>query len=306
MKNSRRNSLLAALLVCLAPAAASAAEGYLTPSKNGGSGAMPSGYTKLYFELAPNDFVADLALPANPRDKDQVILSSLAGLSSRLDASRTGFADLAYIPVERFTNIELVWNGYMKQWEVVGGLSGRVLFGTNEELGYVPETEHSLTQIVLANGQHFQKVYLPQNAPKGALLTVSNRATWGTAIEQPSGGTTQSCAANQDCSYVFSADGKWHARHGREHYQPTHSQMPKLEQRWTDIVTGSAAEDSVTPPYMVMPVTGVEGDIVQLSDPSNSNLFRVSGGDTKGAILSAKPITLRYDSQKGLWARQAD
>lgn len=298
MKNSRRNTLLAAVLVCLAPAAASAAEGYLTPSTNNGSGNMPSGYTKLYFELASNDFAAELALPANPRDHDRVILSTLADRNSRLNAKGTSVEDLVYIPVDSLSNFELIKTTYAG-WGAAGGLSaGRVVL-TSGEHGVAPMTEKLMTDINV--GGNVKTVQLPASAPAGAVAGVHSFNGQDVTITGLAGGASV-CLQSTTCGFVFdAADGRWHARRGRAHYQPTTSQLPKMEQRWTDIVTGSPAEDVTTPQHMVLPTSAVEGDIIQLTDPSNSRFYTVNNATS---YLSSQPRTYRYSSQAGRWIYQ--
>ncbi len=298
MKNSRRNSLLATLLVCLAPAAASAAEGYLTPSKNGGSGAMPSGYTKLYFELASNDFTADLTLPANPRSNDRVILSNLAQASSRLAAKGTSVEDLVYIPVDSLSNFEMVKTSY-GEWAVAGGLSAARLAFTSGDHGVAPMTDRLMTDINV--GGSVKTVQLPASAPAGAVAGVQGFNGRDLTITGVAGGASI-CPQSTTCGFVFdAASNQWHARRGRAHYQPTASQLPKMDQRWTDIVTGSPAEDVTTPKHMMLPTSAIEGDIIQLTDPSNSRFYTVND---PASYLSSQPRTFRYDSQAGRWIIQ--
>ncbi len=303
MKNSHRNTLLAALLVCLAPAAASATEAYLTPSKNGGSGAMPSGYSKLYFELASNDWVNHMQLPANPQAADFVVLSSLARGSSRLDAAQTAFADLVYLPIDTYTNVELRWSKANQRWNIWDGLSARRVIVRGDLA--VPQSEHAVTQVYVGSKLSPVSLYLPTAAPKGAVLAVANDSVHAVGISgsEIAGGRTFVCPATQACAFVFnSGDGKWHARHGREHIKPTEYQLPAPSQRWTDLVTGNPADDVTTPLTMRMPTTAIDGDIYQLTDPSNSNVFKVEGAGSKA--LSATPVTLRYDATTRTWVRQ--
>lgn len=302
MKNSRRNTLLAALLVCLAPAAASAAEAYLTPSKNGGSGAMPSGYTKLYFDLTSNDWVNQMQLPANPQGANFVVLSSEAHGSSRLDAAKTAFADLVYLPVDTGTEVELRWSKANQRWDVMNSPSARLII-TGRDLA-VPQSNEALTQVTIASHANKATLLLPTSAPKGAVLAVANDSADTVGIGgETAGGGSFSCPAAWSCAFVFnSGDGKWHARRGRGQIKPTEYQLPTPSKRWTDLVTGSAAEDVTTPNAMRMPADAIDGDIYQLTDPSNSNFFKVEGAGTRP--LSSVPVTLRYDASQRSWVRQ--
>ncbi len=301
-----RKLLCSAVLACITPLAASAAEAYLTPNTNGGSGELPSGYTKVYFELSNGDWVEEVKLPSNPRDGDTVELSSMAEWHSRLHAAGTSFSDAAYLPVEQLSNIELVWNGALKRWDVKGGLSARKLEGGNVPAYQIPDSDHLLTQMVFTNGRHVGRISLPDSAVLGAVLTVSNRATWGTTVTGPqmAGGEEHYCSDDIDCTFVFNADGKWHARRGREHFQPTQPQLPVPAQRWTDIVAGGAAADLVTPLRMKLPTSGVHGDIIQLTDVADSDGYLVEAGTSHRYGLDSKAKTFRYNATLGRWVRQ--
>ncbi|AEM51481.1 hypothetical protein [Stenotrophomonas maltophilia] len=300
MKTTHRKTLLAALLACLAPAAASAAEGYLTPSKNGGSGTMPSGYTKLYFELASDDFVDELVLPANARLGDRVVLSTLAWGSSRLDAKGTAVEDLVYIPVESLSNFELIRMG--ERWGAVRGLSSDRIVLEKSGSTVPPITDKLMTDIHVFGD--FRSVQLPASAPGGAVAGVQSFNGMDVTVTGVAGGASI-CQRSSTCGFVFdAASSQWHARRGRAHFQPTTSQLPMPQQRWTDIVTGSAAEDVTTPPLMMFPTSGIDGDIMQFTDPSNSNFFRVMHPNGTGATLTATPRTYRYSSQQGRWIHQ--
>lgn len=302
MKTTHRNSLLAALLVCLAPAAASAAEGYLTPSTNGGSGAMPSGYTTLYFELATNDFVDELVLPANARAKDRVVLSSMARGNSRLDAKGTSVEDLVYIPVESLSNFELARGSNPDRWLATGGLSAARVILQSGEHGIAPMTDKLMTDVHVFSS--VKSIQLPATAPAGAVAGVQSFNGMDVTIAGVAGGASI-CPQSTTCGFVFdAASNQWHARRGRAHFQPTTPQLPMPAQRWTDIVTGSAAEDVVTPEFMILPVSGIDGDILQFTDPSNSRFFRVGIAGGTGSVLSPTPRTYRYSSQQARWVYQ--
>ncbi|MBN4958896.1 hypothetical protein [Stenotrophomonas maltophilia] len=297
-----RKLLCSAVLACITPLAASAAEAYLTPNTNGGSGDLPSGYSKVYFELSNDDWISEIKLPSNPRDGDAVELSSLASAGSRLHAAATSFSDAAYLPVEQLSNIELAWNGDLKRWDVKGGLSARKLEGGNVPAYQIPDSDHLLTQMVFTNGRHVGRISLPDSAVLGAVLTVSNRATWGTTVTGPqmAGGEEHYCADSIDCTFVFNADGKWHARRGREHFQPTQPQLPVPAQRWTDIVISGPADDVVTPWRMTLPTSGIHGDIIQFTDVSNSRFY----GVVNGGYIGGAGMTFRYDARLGAWVKQ--
>lgn len=307
-----RKLLCTATLLCLAPFAATAAEAHLTPSSNGGSGAMPSGYTKLFFETSDNDFAGELKLPGNPRDLDRVVLTSMAGArASRLDAAGTSVADLVYVPVEPLSNFVIGRSNFNSvnapsRWIATGaGLNETRLILNKGTHGQAPAIEKSFVDLHVAGA--VSTVGLPPLAPRGAVLGLVNYTQHDVTIKGPElAGQAQTCAAAQSCAFVFdAADGRWHARRGRAHFQPTTEQLPKLDQRWTDIVISGPAEDVTTPTFIKLPLEAVEGDIVQLADLSNSRIYHVrSNPDSGASVLSSAPSTYRYNSGNGRWEYQ--
>ena len=292
-----RKLLCAATLLCLSPFAASAAEAHLTPKSNGGSGAMPSGYTALFFETSDSDFAAELKLPSTPRHADMVVLTSLSGYQvSRLDAAGTSVADLVYIPVRPFDNYVLRSNNELGYWMASGGLSSDRLGLRVDGHAQVPATEKRLIDLNI--GAPTTSVGLPGAAPNGAVLGLGNYAGYDLVVKGPElAGEPQTCAAAQFCAFVFdAADGQWHARRGRAHFQPTTSQLPKMDQRWTDIILSGPAEDVTTPLQMTLPVEAIEGDVIQIRDVSDSRAYRVNGG-----TVYSTPSTYRYSSSAGEW-----
>lgn len=295
-----RKLLCAATLACLAPFAASAAEIHLTPSKNGDSGAMPSGYERTFFEVSADDYIDEVKLPDNPRQGDSVFLSSTAWGTSRLDASGTSVADLVYIPVEPLSFFEIRHSDVMGRWLASGS-------GKSETRVIVRGNGHTQSPMIdrafvdLHVFGNVTSLQLPAWAPRGAVLGVVNYTDGDFTIAGPELASADSlCEKAASCAFVFDgSDGQWHARRGRAHFQPTTSQLPMPAQRWTDIVTGNPATDVTTPLRMQLPVEGIEGDIIQLTDPSNSGAYRV-----ENAVLTDVPRTYRYDSQQQRWVYQ--
>jgi hypothetical protein len=303
-----RKLLCAATLACLAPFAASAAEAHLSPNTNGGSGAMPSGYSTLYFTTYDADWAQDLKLPANPSDGDRVVLESQAQNPSYLDTKGTVFAGQVFAPIYRSNAYAFTWDAARSEWNIADGSSARQLVGQNVAVQQIPVSgNHKLTQVTLYDGLHAGTVELPTLAHEAALLVVSNRATWGTRISgNISTGSDVTCASNTDCGFVYDQrDGKWHAREGRVRLQATTSQLPATQNRWTEIVAGPTHEDIDTPQLMILPRDAVDGDVYRFSDPSNSNFYQLSGVNTTNqdnpVTLDSRPITLRYLGSHGLW-----
>lgn len=291
-----RKLLCAATLLCLAPFAASAAEAHLTPKSNGDSGAMPSGYSKLFFELSDSDFAAELKLPANPRHYNQVVLTSMAERHvAMLDAAGTSVADLVYVPVPRLSNFVLTKSDNMGRWIVFGHGSDetRIVLKDGPH-AQAPATDKTLIDLHVV--QNVSSVGLPPQAPARAVLGLVNYTQNEVTIKGPEvAGGVQTCGVAQSCGFVFDgADGQWHARRGRAHFQPTTAQLPKMQQRWTDIVLSGPAEDVTTPRNMTLPVEAVDGDIIQITDLSNSRFYTVNGHPINKA-------TYRYNASEGRW-----
>ncbi|OBU56188.1 hypothetical protein [Stenotrophomonas maltophilia] len=290
-----RKLLCAATLLCLAPLAASAAEAHLTPKSNGDSGAMPSGYSKLFFEISDSDFAAELKLPANPRDGDQVALTSMAGRRvAMLEAAGTSAADLVYIPVQRLSNLVLAKSDSLGRWYVGRGLDDDRIVLRDGPHAQAPATEKTFIDLHVT--RTVSSVGLPPQAPARAVLGLVNYTQNDVTIQGPEvAGGVQTCGVAQSCGFVFDgADGQWHARRGRAHFQPTTAQLPKMQQRWTDIVLSGPAEDVTTPRNMTLPVEAVDGDIIQITDLSNSRYYSVNGHPINKA-------TYRYNASEGRW-----
>ncbi len=305
MKNSRRNSLLAALLVCMAPVAASAAEASLTPSTNGGNGSLPSGYSKLYFELSESDWTQKVRLPARPQQGDTVVISSLSSKFATLDAAKTVFADQIYIPVEDLSNVVLRWTEKSGRWDLVGGESARVVYGRNTDTLVVPASDHLLTQVGLYDTKRAASVALPAWAPQGALLAVANSSSTDVKV---SGGSNATCAASQNCAFVFAADGTWKARGSYARVKAARD-LPAPTARWNDVLLGNPAEDVDMQPTLRLPAQGTEGDIYQITNLHDTRFTRVLTDNTDLAAYfypqQGYRVVFRYDGALGLWAHQA-
>ncbi len=305
MKITHRNSLLAALLACLAPAAASAGEAHLSPNTNGASGAMPSGYSKLHFDLADGDWTRDLMMPRDPRQGDQVVLTSGATYSSNLDLVGTTHAALLSLPINTGTNIEFRWSNQLQKWHVQGGESARlvVLFQGGEAT--VPMSELMVTDVFTSNARITTRLNLPEWAPQGAQLSFNN--TQQHDVEVRSGSKHTGCPATQTCAYVFSdLDGTWHGRTGRLQFQPTEIDLPVPTARLMDVVVGSPAEDVTTPAILRLPADAVDGDQYRLSNPSGDHFTRLApdNSDLSGYTrLPRNGITFRYDVATRTWRR---
>lgn len=303
MKNSRRNSLLAALLVCLAPAAASATEIRLTPSSNGDSGAMPSGYSKLYFDLIDGDWAGELKLPEHPRPGDVVELSSRAAWTSTLDTSKTTHADLLDLTINAGTNVQLRWSSNYQRWHMLGGETARFLTLHQEGEATVPMSEHVLTDVFPSMSKTITRVNLPEWAPKLAQLAFVN--TNPNDVEIRSGGKRTTCPSTQTCAYIFNdMDSAWHARAAYARIQPSQVDLPEPTARVMDVVVGSAAEDLTTPSMLRLPATAVEGDVYTLSNPSGDHFTRLQPDHSNlstAISLPANGITFRYDAAARTW-----
>lgn len=306
MKNLRRVPLAVALLVGLCPMAAIAAEARLSPNTNGGSGAMPSGYTDLYFDLADGDWTDQLALPANPRPGDMVLLTSHATAPARLDAANTAFSDLEYLSVDPGTHVAFFWDTAAQGWIALDGRSARLLQPAHGEREIiVPQSGHAITQLH-DNGWGYTAVRLPVQAPGGAQLSISGSQR--SDIQVRHNGDAMSCPAAMACAYVFDAsERRWRARSGRTEITTAHVDLPAPTHRWTTLVVGSASEDMHTPSELRLPAAGVDGDIYQVSNSSGDHFAYILTDNTtlfEAAPVSSGPHTFRFDASRSTWVEQ--
>ncbi|MBA0224339.1 hypothetical protein D7U89_02335 [Stenotrophomonas maltophilia] len=293
-------------MACAAPAAM-AAEAYLSPSTNGGSGAMPSGYSTLHFDLQNGDWAAQLTLPAAANNLDGVELSYGAAWSSRLDAERTEFADLVYLPINTSADLKFYWAGAQQRWLAHSSGSVRNISVLASHKGPLPSSHHAMTVVYPAIREDIGTLQLPERATSQAVLAFSNQRNRDVAIRGAS--APQQCAAQQVCAFVFDADdGQWHARSGKARVQSA-AYLPEPQHRWTEVVVGSPAEDITTPDMMQLPARGIDGDIYQISNPTGDHYARVSPVNTnrsEPAEIGLKGATFRYDSTRRHWAYQAN
>ncbi|WP_353075238.1 hypothetical protein [Stenotrophomonas sepilia] len=303
-----RKLLCAAVLACVAPLSAAAADGYLTPGKNGGSGKMPSGYSNLYFELAENDWARIVTLPERPQAGDRVTLSSLADSYAILDARKTVFEDQIHIPVDSLSNAEFRWSAAQSRWDVVGGLTARLVTGRNTNTLQIPDSEHTLTQVGLYDTKRASTVQLPAWARNGSLLVVANASSADVTVRGVQAqGTASNCEAGRNCAFVFGADGVWYVRLGNGRQQATES-LPTPAKRWTDVFLSSPADDPLLPQEMRLPREAVCGDVYQFTNLDTAQFTRVSAENTdlKNSALIRKGhrYVFRFDGAQGRWIHQ--
>ncbi|AEM51483.1 hypothetical protein [Stenotrophomonas maltophilia] len=309
MTNLRCVPLVASLLSGLYPVAAIASEAHLTPGANGGSGAMPSGYSKLYFELSDDDWVAELKLPDTPVDGDRVVVSSTATRPARLDPEGMSVAILEYVPVVASSSIELRWNNWLQEWHLIDGMSTRVevvtwSWGVAERL--VTSTDHALTELYVPFNSRGRTLKLPQWAPSGALLSVNNYGD--TEVTVRDGVTTRSCGVRERCPYVFdAAEGSWSQRSGRVEISAFQTNLPVPTNRWTTVRVGSPVDDLTTPGILRLPREGKDGDIYQINNASGDHFAYILADNT--SLREAVPVssgshTFRFDAVLKTWLQQ--
>ncbi|HEL5038526.1 TPA: hypothetical protein UOA93_000264 [Stenotrophomonas maltophilia] len=311
MKNLRRVPLMTALLIGLCPAAALAAEARLTPGSNGGSGAMPSGYSKLYFQLSDHDWVAELKLPDAPADGDRVVVSSTAARPARLDPEGMSVASLEYVPVDASSSIELRWNNALKEWHLINGKSSRVevmtwSWGVAERV--VASTDHALTELYIPFNSSGRTLKLPRWAASGAMLSVNNYGDTSVTVRDDV--ATQQCGVRERCAYVFDArEGRWSQRTGRVEISVSETNLPVPLSRWTTVRVGSPTDDLITPGFLRLPQEGKDGDIYQIRNDSGDHFAYVLTDNTtlfEAVPVSSGPHTFRFDAVRSTWLQQPE
>ncbi len=278
----------------------------MTPSKNGGSGAMPSGYATLYFELADGDWVDELTLPEHPRNGDKVILSSRAADSARLMTEATSLQDMRYLPIESLSQIQLVWSNELRRWNVQSSDSSRIYRVVNQATSVVPTSSHWVTSVYHHPYVFAPKVTLPAWAPAGALVVFTNFQLHDVQMAGAANGVI--CGENQTCAYVFnSSDARWYRRAGERQVRAA-VELPAPTARWTHVHVGAAWEDLETPGYMSLPSEGIDGDIYQITNPSRDHFARIGTVNTSLAdevFVSEGVHTFRYEAAARRWVHQA-
>ncbi len=306
MKNLRRIYLLTALLYGSSPLAACAAEAHLSPNSNGGSGAMPSGYSALYFNLKDGDWAEEIKLPANPQPGDEVLLTSESNRMARLDASNTSFKDLVYLPVGPGAHLSLFWDPSVNSWLALGGYSARFVA---QERGMpelsIPVSGHPVTQIH-DSGWQFAAINLPDAAPQGAQLAVSGLQ--GNDLLVRSSSSVMVCAAARACAYVFdSPTGRWHPRSGVAEIRVSQVDLPVPTNRWTTVMVGSPAHDLQTPGMLRLPASGLDGDVYEVKNPSADHFAYILLDNTDLSDLvpvSSGVNTFYFDAGRRIWMHQ--
>lgn len=307
MNNLRHLSLVAALLAGLSALGASAAEAHLSPNSNGGSGAMPSGYSALHFNLKEGDWAEEIKLPANPQPGDEVLLTSESNRMARLDASGTSFKDLVYLPVGPGTQLSLFWDPHLNSWLVLGGYSAQ--FETTKpgmpELS-IPPSGYPVTQVD-DSGWKFTAINLPDAAPQGAQLAISGRQLNDILVRSRT--SVMVCAAAQACAYVFDfPTGRWHPRSGVVEISASQVDLLVPANRWTTVMVGSPAHDLQTPGMLRLPASGVDGDVYEVKNLSGDHFAYILADNTDlGDVvpLSSGVNTFYFDAGRRIWMHQA-
>lgn len=273
-----RKLLCAATLACLAPFGASA-DTYLTPASNGGSGVLPSGHTRLHFEMSHGDWVDQVKLPTAPRDGDQVTLSNTySSMASLLLTAGSALEDAAFAPIKAGHALDLRWNGQRQVWDVWEGASSRG-FGSQEGAAMrIPAGDHMLTQLEMWDGAVASRVYLAMSGQRGALTVISNYGGKSTIVDGSDlvDGKDSVCSAESRCTYVLNGDGKWSPRRGQAVTQATQPLLAEPATRLTDVIIGEAVTDISTPFRMYLPRAASDGDVYRFFNPNPRGIYFVS------------------------------
>ncbi len=293
-----RKLLCSALLACVMPVAASAAEATLSPATNGGSGQLPSGYSRLHFQMSQGDWVNEVKLPASPRDGDQVTLRNSHGAASLLMTDGSVLEGVAFAPIKRGHDLDLSWNAHRNTWDVWDGASSRGFGSIAVPELTIPSDNHMLTQIEMWDGAVPGRLYLASSAERGALTVVSNYSARSVAIDGSRllGGQHATCPAMSQCTYVFTTDGKWNAGTGKKVVRATQSLLPTPEARLSDVVIGNIAEDVETPFEMQLPAAAMDGDVYRFMNPNPRGSYLVDG-----EFIGTGYTVFQYDANTLKW-----
>lgn len=170
--------LLAALAIPTVPDA-HATERVTSPNQNGGSGQIPSGYTRVVFNVSDGNHVRDIQLPAHPRHGYVVEVGSHATFASRL-AARSTVYDIDHIPVENGTRWVFRWDDTTRRWSPAEGV--QELHAPNQPEYHMPTPTARMVYLYVGDGYHASRIRLPPRAADGTLLAVQTKATWASSI----------------------------------------------------------------------------------------------------------------------------
>lgn len=307
MSNIKTSSfrLAAALAASLVSFAASATEADLSPPLNGGSGDMPSGYSQLNFFIGDGYWAPELRLPVAPSANDRVMADTVATFGARFRLDDTAFAMAGGIAFNSPDTLRFAWSEGARKWDLLPGGKARVLIGPNRPEDRVPASNHALTQYTMENGRHAGILHLPAWAPEHALLSVSNRAQWGTTIVADGLPFEQrACKGGQDCTFIF--DGtkqQWSKLEKRDVIRPM-AQLPFPSASRVNVVTRAV---DVHPLEMTLPAMAVHGDVYTFLHTHPNDTYQVMPAHTSMTTALVLPegqeVRFRFNRPMTRWEK---
>jgi hypothetical protein len=238
---------LALLAAC--PLLGHAAELTISPNSNGGGGALPSGYSRIIFQIADGDWTKTIVLPANPRDKDVVSLRTSAEWDSEVDAVSTSFL-VRSLRVVRGDAFEFTYNAASRLWAVES--AGIRALTPNVNGASITDSAARLTRYSLRDTDWVPEVFLPKVAKEGDLIAIASDATWGSKVNTDNALFASTLTLKAGDAYVLSYRanfGKWVPEYAPVRLVPVASSiLPQTSPRATMLVSdGSYVADTGLP-----------------------------------------------------------
>jgi hypothetical protein len=230
---------LALLAAC--PLLGHAVELTLGPNSNGGSGVLPSGYSRISFQTADGDWTKTIVLPVNPRDKDVVSLRASAGWDSGVDAVSTSFR-VRSLRVVRGDAFEFTYNAASRLWAVES--PGIRALTPNANGASIADSAARLTRYSLRDADWVPEVFLPKVAKEGDLIAIASDAAWGSKVNTDNALFASTLTLKAGDAYVFSYRanfGKWVPEYAPVRLVPAASSiLPQTSPRATMLVSDAA------------------------------------------------------------------
>lgn len=165
-----------------------------------GSGNLPSGYDEVVFTLSDGNWTKKIILPAQPKDKNKVVIRSSASYTAQLDVTNVD------VPLSSLAIV----TGCEYGFEYKVGINKWLISGTdvsyltpNNVGGVIPESTDTITFYSMADGNWEPRVTLPAKAKNGAFIIIRSLATYSSKVSNDNmlyASTTQVITGDE---YVF-------------------------------------------------------------------------------------------------------
>lgn len=224
MHNVFRHLFLAVAL--LLSGLAHAAEISLSPNTNGGSGVLPSGYSRLIFETDNGNWTKTITLPSYPRHNDVVSLRARAAWESEVNALLTTFPT-RNLRVAQGDQFEFTYSATTKLWAVAS--NGFRALNPNGSGATIADYPARLTRYSMRDADWAPEIFLPRLAKDGDLISIGSAATWSSKVNAGNALFASTFTVKTGDTYLFSyrgSFGKWVPEYAPVRAIPAASSVP--------------------------------------------------------------------------------